>query len=128
MPETYEDSIGDNSGGMIDAEALKRYVNRAAKIMLDQKELGDDLKEICAEADEAGVATRKDIRRRARESLMDPEVLQAQLETAATQRATLGWFNSLPEGSEPTFEDRLESEKPVRRGRPRKNNGVEATF
>ncbi len=125
---TYENSVGDNSAGMIDADALKKYVERAANIMQEQKALGEDLKEICAEADEAGVATRKDLRRRARESLMDPEVLQSQLETAAAQRAALGWFRSLPEGSEPTFEDRFESAKPARRGRPRKDNGAEANF
>ncbi len=125
MPETYENSIGDNSAGAIDADALKQYIERAANIMKEQKDLSEDLKEICAEASEAGVATSKDLRRRARESLMDPEVLYAQLETARAQREALGWFNDLPKGSEPTFDDLIESAKPKRRGRPRRNGGFE---
>lgn len=127
MPETYENSLGDNSGA-IDAAALKRYVERAAGVMEEQRALGEDLKEICTEADEAGVCTKRDLRRRARESLMDPEVLQAQLATAEAQRTALGWFNNLPVGAEPTFED-LDAANPRRRGRPRKNgNTTVATF
>jgi uncharacterized protein (UPF0335 family) len=72
---------------MIDATALKRYVERAAKIMEEQKELGEALKEICGEADEAGVATKREVRRLARESLMDHDVLHAQLDRMALRES-----------------------------------------
>lgn len=121
MPETYENSIGDNSAGMIDADALKSYIDRAANVMTEQKELNEALKEICAEADEAGVATKREIRRLARESLMDHEVLHAQLDRMDALRAALGGFAETPLGAAA-----VEQAQPRRRGRPRKN-GTEAT-
>ncbi len=122
MPETYENSIGDNSGGMIDADALKRYIERAARTMQEQKALAEDLKEICAEADEAEVATKREVRRLARESLMDHEVLHAQLDRMDALRAALGGFAETELG---LAAQRVE-QAPRRRGRPRKN-GAEST-
>jgi|SRR5580692_7048873 uncharacterized protein (UPF0335 family) len=95
---TSETEIGHNSAGMIDATALKSYVDRAANVMTEQKELAEALKEICAEADEAGVATKREIRRLARESLMDHDVLHAQLDRMDLLRAALGGFATTPMG------------------------------
>jgi uncharacterized protein (UPF0335 family) len=89
---------GHNSTGMIDRDALKSYVEQAAHVMRQQKELGDAIKEICSEADEAGVATKREIRRLARESLMDHEVLHAQLERMDLLRHALGEFLGTPLG------------------------------
>jgi len=91
-------SNGPEPGGMIDAEALKRYVERAAAVMGEQKELADTLKEICAEADEAGVCTKREIRRLARETLMEQDVLHAQLERMDMLRHALGSFIATPLG------------------------------
>ncbi len=130
MPETYENSIGDNSGGMIDADALKRYIDRAANLMQEQKGLAEDLKEICSEADEAGVATKREVRRLARESLMDHEVLHAQLDRMDALRAALGGFAETDLGraaqqaaaAQQQASTRVERPAiPRRRGRPRKN-------
>jgi hypothetical protein len=108
---------GHNSGGMIDEAALKERVERAAKIMIDQKSLREELTELCKEADDAGVCSKKELRRRARESLMDPEILQAQLQRDADLRAALGWFVNEPLGAAAL----REAQQP-RRGRPPKNS------
>ncbi len=123
MPETYENSIGDNSTGMIDAEALKRYISRAAHVMEEQKALAEGLKEICSEADEAGVATKREVRRLARESLMDHEVLHAQLDRMDALRAALGGFAATELGlAAQRVAQQVEPQAaPRRRGRPRKN-------
>lgn len=122
MPETYENSIGDNSG-TIDAEALKGYIERAANVMQEQKVLGEDLKEICAQADEAGVASKKEIRRLARESLMDQEVLTSQLERMDALRRALGGFAETPLGTAA-----VEQLDQRRRRRSRKNGQEAAPF
>ncbi len=93
-----DNGSGHNSGGALDGEALKRYVDRVANIMQEQKDLAEAIKEICAECDEAGVASKKEVRRRARESLMDPEVLRSQLDRDEEQRRALGWLADTPLG------------------------------
>ena len=93
-----ENGAGHNSTGMIDGAALKEYVERAANVMKEQKDLAEALKEICAEADEAGVATKREVRRLARESLMESDVLQAQLDRMDALRHALGAFVTTPLG------------------------------
>jgi len=91
-------SNGAEPTGDIDAEAFGQYVARAGEIMRQQKALGDRLKELCAEADEAGVASRSEVRRHARESLMKQDVLQARLERDAALRRALGEYITTPLG------------------------------
>jgi uncharacterized protein (UPF0335 family) len=86
------------SGGDIDAAALKNYVDRVSRLMGEQKSLGEDIAEVCAEADEAGVASKREIRKLARESLMEPEVLQSQLQRMDDLRQALREFGSTPLG------------------------------
>ena len=112
MAKTYDSPI--------DAEALNEAVDRAVQVMIDQKSLAEDLARICADADEAGVASKREIRRLARERLMDPEVLHSQLERMATLREALGSFAATPLGdaavkvaeSEPPGSDRR-AERPT---------------
>jgi uncharacterized protein (UPF0335 family) len=85
--------------GAIDAPALKGYVDRVSRLMEEQKALGEDIAEVCAEADEAGVASKREIRKLARESLMEPEVLQSQLQRMDDLRQALGGFGSTPLGA-----------------------------
>ncbi len=96
---TGDNGAGHNSSGMIDGDALKRFVERVASLMKEQKDLAEDIKEVCGECDEAGVASKKEVRRRARESLMDPEILRAQLERDDALRHALGWFVDTPLGA-----------------------------
>jgi uncharacterized protein (UPF0335 family) len=83
---------------MIDREALERDVERVANLMREQASIGDDIKEICKAADDAGTCTRRELRRLARESLMDQDVLAAQLERMDTLRHALGQLEDTPLG------------------------------
>jgi hypothetical protein len=110
------DGPGHNSDGALDGEQLKKRVAEAAELMMEQKKLSEDLKELCREADEAGVCSKSELRRRARESLMDPEILEAQLQRDADLRAALGWFVKTPLG-----EAAVKAQQPTHRpGRGRK--------
>jgi uncharacterized protein (UPF0335 family) len=82
---------------MIDPE-FKRDVERVASLMREQKSIGDDIKEICKASSDAGRASSKEVRRHARESLMDPEVLQSQLERDDLLRHALGVLDGTPLG------------------------------
>jgi uncharacterized protein (UPF0335 family) len=83
---------------MIDREALERDVERVANLMREQASIGDDIKEICKAADDAGTCTRRELRRLARESLMDHDVLTAQLDRMETLRYALGQLEDTPLG------------------------------
>jgi uncharacterized protein (UPF0335 family) len=85
-------------GGDIDAAALKNYVERVSRLMGEQKALAEDIAGVCAEAEEAGVASKREIRKLARESQMEPEVLQSQLQRMDDLRQALGGFGSTPLG------------------------------
>lgn len=85
--------------GAIDAQALKGYVDRVSRLMGEQKALGEDIAQVCAEADEAGIASKREIRKLARESQMEPEVLQSQLQRMDDLRQALGAFGSTPLGA-----------------------------
>jgi hypothetical protein len=66
--------------------------------MQEQASIGDDIKEICKAADDAGTCTRRELRRLARESLMDQDVLAAQLDRMDTLRHALGQLEDTPLG------------------------------
>ena len=85
--------------GTVDGEALRRDVERVASLMREQASLGEDIQEICAAADEAGVCSKKELRHLARESLMDPDVLTAHLERMEMLRHALGQFEDTPLGA-----------------------------
>lgn len=97
--DAMDNGAGHNSNGTIDAGSLESYVDRAASVMKEQKQLGEALKAICAEGDESGVASKKEIRELARESLMDPDVLHAKLDRMDTLRHALGEFVRTPLGA-----------------------------
>jgi uncharacterized protein (UPF0335 family) len=99
MAQRVHTEIPDKFGGAINAAALATYVRRVASLMEEQKGLGKDIAEVCAEADAAGLASKREIRRLARESLMEPDVLQAQLSRLDDLRAALGTFAATPLGA-----------------------------
>ena len=117
---TSDNGAGHNSSGMIDGSALKRFVQRVGNLMQKQKDLAEDIKEVCGECDEAGVASKKEVRRRARESLMDPEILRAQLERDDALRHALGWLADTPLGVAAVEA----AAEPARTERPRRNKVV----
>ncbi len=89
---------GDNSGGMIDGDALKRYVERGVSIRAEMNTLSDDLKELCKEADDSGACSKRELRKLIGEAMMDQDVLVAQLERMDTLRAALGGLLETPLG------------------------------
>lgn len=114
---------GSNIGGAVDREAWRDMVARARNLMIMQKDIGEDLKELCAECDEKGIATKKELRRHARTSLMDQDIVEQQRERDDMLLAALGDFATLPLGESAM----RATQRPKRsRGRPRKNQGHEA--
>lgn len=121
---------------VIDSAALADYVERVARLMREQQSLAEDISELCAAADQAGVASKREIRKLARESLMEPEVLTAQLVRMQELRDALKSFAGTPLGEAAMRRETAEvvemhkprpfAEQTVhnpqrRRGRPRKN-------
>jgi uncharacterized protein (UPF0335 family) len=92
-------SMSEEREQVIDAEPLNNYVNRVASLMREQQTLAEDIKELCASADEAGVASKREIRKLARETLLEPEVLDAQLTRMQDLRDALRSFASTPLGA-----------------------------
>jgi uncharacterized protein (UPF0335 family) len=97
---------------MIDRDALKREVERVASLMQEVAGINEDIKEICKAADEAGTCTRRELRRLARESLMDNDVLTAQLERMDTLRRALGQLQDTPLGNAAVKNAEKRSRKP----------------
>ena len=98
MAKTLRSEVADKFGGAINAGALKSLVDQVARAMEGQKTLADEIKDICAQGDEAGIASKREIRRLAREQLMPPDVLTAQLDRMADLRAALSDYVTTPLG------------------------------
>jgi uncharacterized protein (UPF0335 family) len=99
MAKSLRSETADKFGGAINAGALRGYVARVAALMEEQKGLAEDIKNACAEADEGGIASKRELRRLARESLMDHEVLEQQLSRMEDLRAALADYASTPLGA-----------------------------
>src|SRR6266550_1039074 len=80
---------GDNSGGMIDGEALHRYVSRLKALLKERDEIGEDVKEVYKEAKEAGFVIAQ-LRQIVKEERMEPLTLQAHLAAMDMLRHALG--------------------------------------
>ena len=91
--------VGDNSSGVIDGEGLDKVVSAVAELMTQQKALADDIKDLCKDANEKGIATSKAIRTLARERLGDPEIVRAHLDYMESLRASMGPFAEEPLGA-----------------------------
>ncbi len=76
----------------VSGEMLEKYVRSAWEVMKEQKRLGDELKQICADGDEAGAASKAEIRQLARERLKDPDIVSQKLERMDVLRRALGDF------------------------------------
>jgi uncharacterized protein (UPF0335 family) len=108
---------------MIDGEALKGFVERGKSIKEAQKELAEELKDLCAEADEAGVCSKRELRQLCTEAMKDPDILVSHLERMNSLRQALGRFADEPLGKAAM----QAASKPMRGpGRPRKNAAQQA--
>jgi uncharacterized protein (UPF0335 family) len=149
MAKSLRSETADKFGGAINAGALRSYVQRVAALMEEQKGLAEDIKNACAEADEGGIASKRELRRLARESLMEHDVLEQQLSRMEDLRAALADYASTPLGAAaveaveeaddpwadefadldipPAPKPRAFAEQPMRpRGRPRKAKAGDA--
>ena len=61
MAKTLRSEVADKFGGAINAGALKSLVDQVARAMEGQKTLADEIKDICAQGDEAGIASKREI-------------------------------------------------------------------
>jgi uncharacterized protein (UPF0335 family) len=89
---------GSNSTGMIDGACLRRFVDRAIKLMEERSSLNEDLKKVYEEAKEAGYVT-KQIRQLCREQMLEPDLLRRHLEQMDALRHALGEFSATPLGA-----------------------------
>ncbi len=116
-----DNGAGHNSGGMIDGEALKRYVDRVVRLMEERKALNTDIKEVYDESKDAGFVT-KHLRQLVREAMMEPEVLEDHLAQMDALRHALGQFANTPLGSAAV-------DKAAKPKRDRRNKGrIDADF
>ncbi len=115
---------GHNSGGMIDGEALRRYVSRAMALLEERDALGEDLKEVYAEAKEAGFGTAPQFRQLVKEQRMEPLMLTSHLEAMDMLRHALGVLSDTPLGEAAVAAQWVDQNEPTPtpkrgRGRPR---------
>ncbi len=97
MARSLSASDGHNSGGMIDGESLRRFVSRAMSLLEERDGINEDLKEVYAEAKEAGFVTQQ-LRQIVREQRMEPLTLEAHLESMDALRHALGGLADTPLG------------------------------
>ena len=91
-------TAGDNSSGMIDGEALRRYVSRCVALMEQRAEISADMAEVYEEAKEAGFVT-KQLRQLVKEQMMEPLTLESHLEAMDALRHALGGLAEMPLGA-----------------------------
>lgn len=98
---------------------LSAYVQRASNIMDERDALNEDLREIIAEAKEAGYES-KILREVIREYRTDPEARNARYAILDTYRQELGLFSDTPLG-QATVEREERQDQPRRRRRKTQN-------
>lgn len=98
---------------------LSAYVHRASNIMDERDALNEDLREVIAEAKEAGYES-KILREVIREYRTDPEARAARYAVLDTYRQELGLFADTPLGQATV--EREAQEQPRRRRRRKTQN------
>jgi uncharacterized protein (UPF0335 family) len=102
--------------------ALRGYTDRIMNLHQDRDALNGDIREVYAEAKEAGFDVTT-VREMVRELRMDPDARNARYQLLGEYRAALGLLADTPLGraAEPR-----EQPAPRRRGRPRKDRTADA--
>jgi hypothetical protein len=120
-----EPKPSDNAVGTIDGKKLLSYRDRIASLMSEQKGIGDDIRELAKMCSDEGLASPKHIRKLARESLADQEVLRGELASLQALRDILGEFGTTPLG-EAAISANGQTEQPRRGRRPKAQSAIEA--
>jgi uncharacterized protein (UPF0335 family) len=118
--------------GMIDHDALQRYVGRVLSLHAERKSLNDDIGVVYEEAKNAGFVP-KILRQIVREQQMEADEREAHYNLLDTYRHALGMLADTPLGASaieraaPVPPPRPFAEQPIRRtrGRPRKGDRVD---
>ncbi len=86
--DAAREHLGHNGGGMMDHEALRRYVERIEALRADRKEITDAIGDVFAEAKDAGFV-RKKIQQMINEREMDPDARQSHYDLEDQYRIAL---------------------------------------
>lgn len=114
MAENLKDAKPDGgAGGMVNASALKSYVDRVTRLLEERDALNGDIKEVYDEAKEAGFVT-KILRQIVREARLDGQERNDHYAILDAYRHALGLLADTPLGEAAM---RQAAKKP---GRPRK--------
>ena len=114
MAENLKDAKSDGGGGgMVNAGALKSYVERVTKLLEERDELTADIKQVYDEAKEAGFVT-KILRQIVREARLDSQERNDHYAILDAYRVALGLLADTPLGEAAM---RQANKKP---GRPRR--------
>ena len=97
MTKTPDAPGAGHNSGPIHTGKLKSFVERIERLEAEKRELGDDIKEVFAEAKGEGYDT-KIIRQILRDRKLSPEALQEREEIVATYRRALGMYADSPLG------------------------------
>ena len=128
---TLQSEIPDKFGGVINQEALGRYVDRIERLHVDRDVIAGDIKSVYAEAKSAGFVTGI-IRQIVRERRMEEDERHDHYALLDSYRRALGMVADLPLGQAAMDRAAAEAPKPRRfaeqpvitprrpRGRPRK--------
>jgi uncharacterized protein (UPF0335 family) len=105
--------------------ALRGYTDRIMNLHQDRDALNGDIREVYAEAKEAGFDVTT-VREMVRELRMDPDARNARYQLLGEYRAALGLLADTPLGRAAEPREGGERPAPRRRGRPRKDRNAEA--
>jgi uncharacterized protein (UPF0335 family) len=144
MAKTLRSEIPDQFGGVINEQALERYVSRIENLHNERKSLNEDIKEVYGEAKDAGFDTTI-LREIVRERQMEEPARHSRYALLEAYRRALGMLADTPlgqaamdraeaihavhpgngpkRGRKPRFFAEQPVHQPRPRGRPRKNAG-----
>jgi uncharacterized protein (UPF0335 family) len=138
MAKTLRSEIPDQFGGVINEQALERYVSRIENLHNERKSLNEDIKEVYGEAKDAGFDTTI-LREIVRERQMEEPARHSRYALLDSYRRALGMLADTPLGEAAMRQAEAETsngagrarkprsfaEQPItaprRRGRPRKD-------
>jgi uncharacterized protein (UPF0335 family) len=118
MAKRLADEIPDKFGGVINREALGRYVDRIERLHVDRDAITGDIKEVYTEAKNAGFVTGI-IRQIVRERRMEDAERHDHYALLDSYRAALGMLADTPLGQAAM----AEVENTTRRAAPNRTNG-----
>ena len=116
MAKTLRSEILDQFGGVINEQALERYVSRIENLHNERKSLNEDIKEVYGEAKDAGFDTTI-LREIVRERQMEEPARHSRYALLDSYRRALGMLADTPLGQAAMRQAEAETTNGTRRGR-----------